>query len=334
LLNEIDLPVQQSAAFKFSTSDFPGKDRAPIWREVMGRQFMRLEIEPRDPDTFFASLDVRRLPAAEIACAQSDPAVYTRTRQFANDGNGDFSFNLINHAGYRITGDELGEELTAGDGVLLFHGATGVFDVQSRVRMITIRLDGKMLRNAVRGLDERLFHRFPSTSPALRLLAGYVDIVTQSDMSADPALAHLITAHLIDLIALGLRPTDDIRERAAVGAVPAARLAAIRADIFANLSQARLSAKEIAIRQGVSERYIYLLFEQNGMSFSRFITEERLKRAMAMLLDPACAHMRVGDIAFAVGFGDMTTFNRSFRRRYGDTPRAIRHGQKRNKKPS
>ena len=46
-----------------------------------------------------------------------------------------------------------------------------------------------------------------------------------------------------------------------------------------------------------------------------------------MLMDPACDAMRISDIAFAVGFGDLTTFNRAFRRRYGDTPRALRHGR-------
>jgi AraC-like DNA-binding protein len=97
--------------------------------------------------------------------------------------------------------------------------------------------------------------------------------------------------------------------------------------VLATLSHVRLSAKTIAQRQGVSERYVYLLFEQHGLSFSGFVTEQRLKRAMTMLLDPACAGMKISDVAFAVGFGDLTTFNRAFRRHYGDTPRALRRGR-------
>jgi AraC-like DNA-binding protein len=103
-----------------------------------------------------------------------------------------------------------------------------------------------------------------------------------------------------------------------------ARMAAIRSDILANLAQVRLSARTVADRLGVSERYVYLLFEQHGLSFSGFVTARRLDRAMAMLIDPRCAGMRIADIALAVGFGDLTTFNRAFRWRYGDTPRAFR----------
>jgi AraC-like DNA-binding protein len=78
------------------------------------------------------------------------------------------------------------------------------------------------------------------------------------------------------------------------------------------------------MRLGLSERSIYLLFERSGLSFAAFVTDERLARTTTMLLDPARRQLRIGDIAFAAGFGDLTTFNRSFRRRYGQTPSSLR----------
>ena len=316
--------MQQNSVFRFSTDDLPVKDRLPIWREVMGRQHMRLDIEPHDPSEIWAAIDVYRLPAAEITYVQSDPAIYTRTRQLARDGNGDFTFTSIEHAGFHATSDKSDEELGPRDAALLSHSVSGMFDVPSRARVLAARLDGNMMRHAVRDLDERLVHRMPSNNPVLRLVVSYIESIIENDLFDNSAVAFLINTHLVDLIALCLRPTNETRERARADAIPAARLATIRADIAANLSQVRLSAKTIAQRQGISERYVYLLFEQSGSSFSRFITEERLKRALAMLLDPACAVVKISDIAFAVGFGDLTTFNRSFRRRYGDTPRVVR----------
>jgi AraC-like DNA-binding protein len=320
--------MHSTAAFRFSTDDLPERDRLPVWCEVMGRQHMRLDIELSDPATVWAALDVHHLPAAEITCVQSDPAVYRRTRQLANDGNGDFTFTCIERGGFRVVSDDAGEDLAAGDGALIYHGVSGVFDVTSRARVMAARFDGDMVRNAVRGLDERLLHRLPGDTGRLRLLKSYMSIVMREGVPQDAALAHLVNAHLIDLLALCLRPGGEARERAQAAAVPAARLAALRADIVASLSQVRLSARTIARQHGLSERYVHLLFEQTGLSFSRFVNEERLKRAMAMLLDPACAEMKIGDIAFAVGFGELTTFNRAFRRRYGDTPSAVRRGRK------
>ena len=42
------------------------------------------------------------------------------------------------------------------------------------------------------------------------------------------------------------------------------------------------------------------------------------------LHDQGAAHMRVTDVALAVGFQDISYFNRAFRRKFGETPSAAR----------
>jgi AraC-like DNA-binding protein len=54
------------------------------------------------------------------------------------------------------------------------------------------------------------------------------------------------------------------------------------------------------------------------------VLELRLQRARAMLADPRYAAMRIGAVAYAAGFADISYFNRSFRRRFGLTPTAAR----------
>jgi AraC-like DNA-binding protein len=43
-----------------------------------------------------------------------------------------------------------------------------------------------------------------------------------------------------------------------------------------------------------------------------------------MMTDPRYADHRVSAIAFAAGFGDLSYFNRTFRRRFGATPSDLR----------
>jgi AraC-like DNA-binding protein len=43
-----------------------------------------------------------------------------------------------------------------------------------------------------------------------------------------------------------------------------------------------------------------------------------------MLTDPHHLHLAIIDIAFAVGFGDVSHFNRMFRRYFGETPSGVR----------
>jgi len=213
--------------------------------------------------------------------------------------------------------------MTGGDAALFFDGAIGT-SVLGRSRATTMRIPRASLAAAVRGLDDRAIRRVAPGSGPLRLLVDYTRLLRRQGPTSDPALAYRVANHLIDLVALALGPTEETRMRALGGATRAARLATIRADVIANLSQARLSAKIIASRHGVSDRYVHRLFEETGQTFSQFVEEERLKRAFTLLNDPAVADGRIGDIAIHVGFAEHSTFNRAFRRRFGDTPTGIR----------
>jgi AraC-like DNA-binding protein len=43
-----------------------------------------------------------------------------------------------------------------------------------------------------------------------------------------------------------------------------------------------------------------------------------------MLREAACAHLKISEIAARAGFADISHFNRSFRRIFGDTPFGVR----------
>jgi transcriptional regulator GlxA family with amidase domain len=57
---------------------------------------------------------------------------------------------------------------------------------------------------------------------------------------------------------------------------------------------------------------------------SEFVLGQRLIRAHRMLTDSRFAARSITSVAFDAGFGDVSYFNRSFRRRYGATPSDIR----------
>ncbi len=102
---------------------------------------------------------------------------------------------------------------------------------------------------------------------------------------------------------------------------------AVKADIAANLTARDLSVPAVASRQRVTPRYIHMLFDGEGTTFSQYVLAERLACARRVLLDPRHAHRSIGAIAYASGFGDLSHFNHAFRRRYGATPSEVRREQ-------
>ena len=91
-----------------------------------------------------------------------------------------------------------------------------------------------------------------------------------------------------------------------------------------NYRNPALSASVVGLQIGLSARYVQDLLSSAGGSFSERILELRLQDAKAILTDARCQDRRIGDIALEVGFSDISYFNRSFKKRFGCSPRAAR----------
>lgn len=143
-----------------------------------------------------------------------------------------------------------------------------------------------------------------------------------------------------DLVTVGvgqhasaLGATRDGAEIACGRGVRAARLRAVKADILEHLGSLELTVTAVALRERVTPRYVHMLFEAEGTTFSEFVLGQRLTRAHRMLSDSRFAALTISTIAFAVGFGDLSYFNRTFRRRFGTTPSELRQSRPKDRPP-
>ena len=318
------MTVCKPSVLRFSTEDVPLKNRTAVSSEVFARLHVNAEIKPLGAAAYRARFEQQSWSSVSLLFAQTDPVSLTRTAELVGDGNDDFRLAWTESAPAQFTSLGVAEQIDAGEPMLLFNGAVGKLSYLATSRVNAIRIGYDALTAAVRGLEAHPIRKIAPDAPALQLLMRYVELLREEGPGEDPVLAHRASQHVIDLCALALGPTEEVRARAMGGALRTARLATIRADILANLSQVRLSPRMIASRHSVSDRYVHLLFEETGQTFSQFVEERRLQRAFALLTDPARLGMRIGDIATEVGFAEQSTFNRAFRRRFGDSPGNVR----------
>jgi AraC-like DNA-binding protein len=78
------------------------------------------------------------------------------------------------------------------------------------------------------------------------------------------------------------------------------------------------------MHQGITPRYVRMLFDGEGATYTDFVLRNRLARAHRLLRDPRYVGHTIGALASECGFGDLSYFNRAFRRRYGATPSDVR----------
>jgi AraC-like DNA-binding protein len=214
--------------------------------------------------------------------------------------------------------------LRDGDAMLLSYSAGRTINRPGLVDHRVIRLPRASLRPLVRNIDDAVLRPIPRGTGMLNLLRGYADALFDDPAVAAPQMRQLIVAQLCDLIAVTLGATRDAAAVAEGRGIRAARLRAIKSDIEAHLAHGDLSPAAVAKRQRISDSYIRKLFGGEGTSFSEFVLARRLVRARRMLTDRRRADVSIASIAFEAGFGDLSYFNRTFKRFYGSPPSDIR----------
>jgi AraC-like DNA-binding protein len=251
------------------------------------------------------------------------PMEFVRNKHHLKDGNDDFLLGMVEtgHAQYVHAGKEgvydVGSVFFVDQGRPLW----GFGPCDGRVRNIIVR--AAALKSLVSHPEDLAGHPL-RPGPALRLLDDYLRSLTSLEEPPPPELAPIIGVHLLDLLAATLGPTADAAEMIAGRGVRAARLRAILAEVARRFSEPDFDLDKVAGALGLSRRYVQQLLEETGKSFVEHLIERRLDRAFAMLTDRRCLHLAIIDIAIAVGFGDVSHFNRMFRRRFGDRPSGVR----------
>ena len=187
-------------------------------------------------------------------------------------------------------------------------------------QLIGIRIPRQAVAREAAGSGHPPLRLVPARAPALQLLARYLGSVLAGPVPLSAPLADAIVTHLTDLIELSLSATEPVSLPARDPGVRAARLNAIKADVDRHLTDGSLTVSALAARHGITPRYLHKLFEDEAMTYSRFVLDQRLALAYRRLRHPRYADRTISSIAHDTGFSDLSYFNRTFRRRYSITP--------------
>jgi len=308
-----------------ATATLPARDRLPVWREAFGRTMVRLEIEPLCGTSFQAEGALQLLPGAALASVSSTPFRAQRTQRLIQGDACDMTILVTASAPIRVA--QCGREavLAAGEAIFLRSGERSDIQSPHAAHFTNISVPTASLAPLLPHCDDLAMTVIPKQDELLGLLVDYVALLQARHDSASGALRLLGAAHIRDLLAAvaGAQTGTTALER---GGIRAARRRAIRAEIRAHLCEPGLSIAMISANQGISPRYIRKLLREEHTSFSDTVLELRLEQAHRKLLHPGYAMETIASLAHACGFGDLSYFNRCFRRHFGMTPSQLRNG--------
>lgn len=318
------MDIERSGAsplMRFSSANLPEIERNTVLREVFGRGICNMELIPLT-DTPVVDAELRAMPGLNVMWGHNSPhrMEIDPTRYGGSDT---FMMSLFDndlHVRHRAGEDDI----TPGSALIVSTEQALAAECASACRHVTLRLDYARLAHLVSNAGDFQMRMLPADRGVLQLLRGYLDLLRDTDEPLSAQAEHAIVSHIYDLVAVAMGPGRDIAEIVRGRGVQAARLNTIRQHVLANLGDHRLSVQQVATQQGVTTRYVQMLFESEGTTFSEFVLRERLAWTMRTLCDPAALGRSISTIALDAGFGDLSYFNRVFRRTFGETPSDVR----------
>ncbi len=320
----VDAAASSFALLRFNTRDVAERDRVTYWHDFFASRVMNCTISPLTNLPFEVDATLLALPGLRVmwACIQT-PITMTRTPEMATDGDDSFAM-LIKRRG-RMDISQRGVDLSLGDGeaVGLLHSEPARI-TPSHADYVGLIVPDAVMGRYPRQVSQSAMRIISSDNEALRVLGKFAGLLQEEAPLTTPELRYSAVTHIYELMALALGSTRDPATTVVRCHVRAARLAAVKADILEHLDNPELAVAQVALRQRVTPRYVHMLFEAEGITFSEFVLAHRLERSRRMLWDPRFARSSITAIAFEAGFSDLSHFGRAFRHRFGATPSDVR----------
>jgi AraC-like DNA-binding protein len=158
-------------------------------------------------------------------------------------------------------------------------------------------------------------------NPVLRdFINGYYTLRAETAPALDLPSQHVMARQMMELVVLMAEAGANMPSRRSGNGYETARLQLIQAQVTENLDDCALTIASVARRARMSPRQVQRMFQQAGSTFSEFVLEQRLLLAHRRLSSAGTRREKISTIAFEAGFGDLSYFHRSFRKRFGMTP--------------
>ena len=305
-----------------STDPIRPTERQAYWTEAICRSFANIETKPLGSTVVSGHFEFVEIGDAKLVRFDSSPQCYTRNARLVSRAGSDefmFDFQRRGHSAMVQAGNE--GTINPGYGVLY---------------------------DARRPFEDRLFgpeHRAEvliATVPAASLLRALPDAerLCARPVPLAGAVARSIAAVVRTAIAVPSGPTNRVGPDIVAYLSALLRIAAgashqlSRPDLFylidgylrTYIATAR-SAPALAAEFGISERTFHRIFADRATTFERHVLHLRVELFRDLLRQPSLASISIARLAHQCGFADAAHATRTFKDRFGATPRDFRANQ-------
>jgi AraC-like DNA-binding protein len=294
-----------------------------MWREGICRSFCRLDAEPSENDRIDCRVDFALVHSLTLATPTGSSARFARTRDLVIDGCDDLVLIQASRGPVHVTQKGQSIDLAAGQGYLIEMNVAASVALNNTGKYTTTRFPRRSLLQVAPNAEAKLSQPLGGNTALMTMIDRYFALCYDVARDLDAAGQQTAAQHLTDLVGLLLRNNADQEELVERG-YSHARLELLKSETLKHLCRSNLTIGLIARATGLGTRQAQRIFAESGTTFTECVLAQRLALAHKLLIDPLHRHRKVSDVAYSVGFGDLSYFNRAFRRRFGIAPSDMR----------
>jgi AraC family transcriptional regulator, positive regulator of tynA and feaB len=310
----------------FSTDDFEPRDRYDCWHEVICKHVIPHDSVPDCRSSFVASLDVAVL--ADLALVAFDAgSMSCRHEEHHLDATADELILVRQTRGRTVIqqGDRT-SSLDPGEMTLVEPRVPYHARLAPGTSLLVTKFPRRNLMERIGRIDRFVARKLTADFGQTGLLSDFLRVLP-AHTEALTATAAQVSDQLLDLLAAGLWKLggDEIPRFASSRALLRMQL---RAVIERSVEDHTINARGIAGSVGIGLRYANAILSDADTSVGRLLQARRLEHCRRALADPLKMHRSISDIAYSLGFTDMTHFGRRFRQAFGVLPSDYRRLQR------
>ncbi|MEV7010742.1 helix-turn-helix domain-containing protein [Streptosporangium sp. NPDC051022] len=313
------------------SQDLPALDRFAWWHEMTTQSLVPTLMRSDHEAEFPASLRLLELGPARLMRLSYPPLQSRRTPPLIRRSDPEvYSLGLtlrgtmaLEHHGRQAVAPP--QDLLLYDSSHPFDAHTATRDGVGNVECMILQFPRNLLPLPAHDLARLTATHLPGTQGIGALLAEHLTGLARHAAAYTPADAARLSAITLDLVAATFAHHLEAETALPPETHRQALQMRIHAFIDQHLGDPDLCTETVAAAHQISTRYLYRLFQDQGLSIAAWIRHRRLERCRRDLTDPTMTSRPIHAIAIRWGFINAAHFSRLFRSAYGTSPADYRH---------
>jgi AraC-like DNA-binding protein len=311
----------------FRASELTGRSRIGAWSDLLAARLDRVEFTAAAGEGFEAELRMHQLGPLGIARLNCGAAAMVRApRHIGHTPVRTYAFILLLAGSGRFAQYGHEAELHEGDVALCDTGAPYALHLGDGAELALLRAPAPILKEHLPTPEYFCGRRLAARDGVTCAIAAVTtSLCARLETALAPEFQNRYARHLLDMIATSYAVAFE--QVTSASSITSGRHAKVKLFIEQHLRDPELSPRSIAEQLRLSSRYLRMIFASGNEKVSAYILRRRLEECARQMADPHWRGHSITEIAFAWGFNSAPHFTRSFRDRYGVSPRLFRRQQ-------